>query len=109
MPRPRKPSPQTSAVLLALAQEPSSWSYGYNLCRSLGLKAGTMYPILMRLAERGHVHTAWEREEPSGRPPRHLYRLSPQGAELVKSLRLEEAASGSGAGLTTSAPASAVR
>jgi PadR family transcriptional regulator, regulatory protein PadR len=104
MPRPRKPSPQTTAVLLALAQEPSSWSYGYDLCRSLGLKAGTIYPILIRLAERGHVHTAWERDVPSGRPPRHLYRLSPLGAEFVEGLRHAKAASGGRAGLKTTAP-----
>ena len=87
MRRVRRPSPQTIAVLLALAREPASWSYGYDLCRSLGLKAGTVYPILIRLAERGHVDTAWEEHVPSGRPARHLYRLSLQGAELAAELR----------------------
>jgi DNA-binding PadR family transcriptional regulator len=46
-----------------------------------------MYPILMRLADRGQVETAWEQDPPRGRPPRHLYRLSPAGAELVAALR----------------------
>jgi DNA-binding PadR family transcriptional regulator len=90
MARVRRPSPQTIAVLSALAEEPEIWSYGYGLCRTLDLKAGTVYPILIRLAERGLVQTAWEKEVPAGRPARHLYRLSPQGAELVANLSRTE-------------------
>lgn len=90
MSRIRRPSPQTIAVLSALAEGPESWSYGYELCRSLDLKAGTVYPILIRLAERGLVETAWENEVPMGRPARHLYRLSSGGAELVAELRRKE-------------------
>jgi DNA-binding PadR family transcriptional regulator len=85
--RDRRPSPQTLAVLFALGEEPSGWRHGYELCRSLGLKAGTVYPILIRLAERGQVETAWEEDAPGGRPPRHLYRLSSLGRELVARLR----------------------
>jgi PadR family transcriptional regulator, regulatory protein PadR len=91
MTRSRRPSPQTVAVLDALAAKASDWSHGYELCRSLGLKAGTVYPILMRLAERGYVQTTWEQEVPQGRPPRHLYRLSSAGAEHVRELRGAEA------------------
>jgi PadR family transcriptional regulator, regulatory protein PadR len=87
MTRVRRPSPQTVAVLDALAARASEWSHGYDLCRSLGLKAGTVYPILSRLAERGFVETAWEQDVPQGRPPRHLYRLSAAGAEQVCELR----------------------
>ena len=76
-------------MLKALAEQRSAWSHGYELCGRLGLKAGTIYPILMRLADRGHVETAWEEHPPRGRPPRHLYRLSPAGAELVAELRAE--------------------
>ena len=74
-------------MLLALAELGSDWSYGYELCGRLGLKAGTVYPILMRLADRGQVETAWEEDPPRGRPPRHLYRLAPAGAEVVAELR----------------------
>src|SRR5262245_37147604 len=91
MRHPRRLSPQTVAVLLALADQASRWSHGYDLCRTLGLKAGTVYPILMRLAERGLVETAWEDEPPQGRPPRHLYRLSPAGAEHAREVRGAEA------------------
>jgi PadR family transcriptional regulator PadR len=85
--RRRRLSPQSIAVLSALAEDPARWRHGYDLCRSLGLKAGTVYPILIRLSERGHVETEWEREVPRGRPPRHLYRLSRAGAELAAGLR----------------------
>jgi PadR family transcriptional regulator PadR len=91
MTRVRRPSPQTVAVLDALAAKASDWSHGYDLCRVLGLKAGTVYPILIRLAERGYVDTAWEQDVPQGRPPRHLYRLSAAGAEHVHELRRAEA------------------
>jgi DNA-binding PadR family transcriptional regulator len=87
MRRSRKPTPQTIAVVLALAANPSGWSHGHELCRQLGLKAGTVYPILMRLAERGQVETAWETDPPSGRPARHLYRLSGAGTRLAEELR----------------------
>lgn len=87
MRRTRRLSPQTLAVLHALAEDPARWRHGYDLCRTLGLKAGTVYPILMRLAERGQVDTEWEQDVPAGRPRRHLYRLSPEGAELVDALR----------------------
>jgi PadR family transcriptional regulator, regulatory protein PadR len=87
MRRPRRPTPQTFAIVLALADNPSGWSHGYELCRQLGLKAGTVYPILMRLAERGQLQTAWEADPPSGRAARHLYRLSGNGARFAEELR----------------------
>lgn len=86
MVRERQPSPQTTAVLSALAEAGEGWSHGYDLCRALDLKAGTVYPILIRLAERGYVETSWETDPPRGRPARHLYRLSTAGAELTRTL-----------------------
>jgi PadR family transcriptional regulator PadR len=103
MKRDRRPSPQTAAVLMALAEDPSAWTYGYELCRRLDLKAGTVYPILIRLAERGQVETTWETEPEPGRPPRHLYRLSAKGAEVVRSLRAGEAAREAASSLRTAA------
>jgi hypothetical protein len=38
---------------------------GRPFCRRLDLKAGTVYPILMRVAERGQVETAWETDPPA--------------------------------------------
>lgn len=84
--RSRRPSPQTTAVVLALAQEPSTWRYGYELCRQLGLKPGSLYPILVRLADRSLLETAWDNDVPTGRPPRHLYRLTGAGRALATEL-----------------------
>jgi len=82
MTRPRIPSRQTVAVLRALAADPASWRYGYELGRQVGLKAGSLYPILIRLADRGLLETRWE-TPPPGRPARHLYRLTPAGLDLA--------------------------
>jgi DNA-binding PadR family transcriptional regulator len=73
-------------VLLALADDPTSWRYGYELCQQVGLKAGSMYPILMRLADRGLLETTWETDVPSGRPPRHLYRLTGTGLDVASAV-----------------------
>jgi PadR family transcriptional regulator, regulatory protein PadR len=89
--RSRRPSAQTIAVLLALAEDPAVWRYGYDLCQQLGLKAGSMYPILMRLADRGLLTTAWETDPPPGRPPRHLYRLTGPGLALAADLAMPAA------------------
>jgi PadR family transcriptional regulator, regulatory protein PadR len=80
----RRPSPQTIAVLAALAADPSLWRYGYELGQEVGLKAGSLYPILIRLCERGLLEAAWETEPGPGRPPRHLYRLTDAGAKLAE-------------------------
>jgi PadR family transcriptional regulator PadR len=87
MARSRRPSPQTAAVLQSLLADPESWRYGYELGREVGLKAGSLYPILIRLAERGLLEASWEAaaDEPAGRPPRHLYRLTGEGRELARS------------------------
>jgi PadR family transcriptional regulator, regulatory protein PadR len=84
--RSRRPSPQTTAVVLALAEKPTAWRYGYELCRQLDLKPGSLYPILVRLADRGLLETDWEVDAPTGRPPRHLYRLTGSGRALATEL-----------------------
>lgn len=65
MTRSRRPSAQTTAVVLALAEKPTAWRYGYELCQQLGLKPGSMYPILMRLADRGLLETTWDTDTPA--------------------------------------------
>ena len=85
MQRNRPPSPQTINVLRALAADPARWRYGYDLATEVHLKSGSLYPILVRLADRGLLETSWEPGRGS-RPPRHLYRLSPTGREFVAAL-----------------------
>ncbi|MEO6089907.1 MAG: PadR family transcriptional regulator [Umezawaea sp.] len=80
-----KYSAQTLAVLAALCTAPSDWRHGYDLAKDTGLKSGTLYPILVRLADRGLVEARWEAEQPVGRPRRHLYRLSDGGLAAAQS------------------------
>jgi PadR family transcriptional regulator, regulatory protein PadR len=75
----RRSAQATTAVILALAEQPASWRYGHELCQQLDLKPGRLYRALMRLADRGLLEAAWESEAPAGRPPRHRYRLSGPG------------------------------
>jgi PadR family transcriptional regulator PadR len=76
-------SAQTLQVLDAFLQNPTGWKYGYDISRNTGLKSGTLYPILMRLAERKLLETGWETSE-AGRPARHLYRLTPDGLRFAR-------------------------
>jgi DNA-binding PadR family transcriptional regulator len=84
-------SAQAVRVVELLADEPVRWRFGYEMLRALGLKSGSLYPILMRLADRGLLEARWDQEGPPGRPPRHLYRLTPDGlavaAELAEQAR----------------------
>ena len=75
----REFSPQTLSVLAALYERPSRWQHGYALASTTGLKSGTLYPILIRLADRGLVEACWQEEPQPGRPRRHLYRLTADG------------------------------
>jgi PadR family transcriptional regulator, regulatory protein PadR len=61
-------SAQTLSVLAALCAQPSRWYHGYALAQQTGLKAGTLYPILIRLADRGLVEACWQDEPQPGRP-----------------------------------------
>jgi len=79
-------SPQTTAVMRLLSEAPDRWWHGYDVARRTGLKSGTLYPILMRLAERGLLDAEWEETQPSGRPRRHRYRLTAEGLKVARSL-----------------------
>ena len=81
----RRPSRQTVAVLTAMAADPAEWRYGYELGREVGLKAGSLYPILMRLGDRGLLgeHVGGRT---AGRAARsaHLYRLTADGIAAAR-------------------------
>src|SRR5262245_42137988 len=83
MSRRRALSPQASSVLASLAERPSEWRHGYDLCVELGISSGTLYPLLMRLSDRGLLEASWEPSPPLGRPRRHLYRVTSQGVRAA--------------------------
>ena len=69
----------TAAVLSALTH---GLSYGFEIVDRTGLRAGTVYPVLRRLEERGLVRASWEpasRAHAEGRPPRRHYRVTREG------------------------------
>ena len=84
MTRDRKCSDQTLTLLAALTGQPRVWRHGYDLSGETGLKSGTLYPILMRLSDRGLLDSKWGPHERSGRPPRHMYRLTAQGLAFAR-------------------------
>jgi DNA-binding PadR family transcriptional regulator len=69
---------QTTMVLSEFLRSETEWRYGYDISRETGLKSGTLYPILMRLAEHRMLKTKWETME-EGKPPRHMYKLTTDG------------------------------
>ena len=87
-------SKQTLMLLAALRQSPSRWQYGYALSRETDLMSGTLYPILMRLEQRGWLETRWETPAQNGRPPRHMYRLTASGRACATEALSKARASG---------------
>lgn len=87
---PRRPSPQTRAVLERLLAAPEDWHYGYDIVRDLGIPSGTVYPILMRLHDRDLLETRWEDSPLDGRPRRHMYRLTSQGDAWAKTAVVDQ-------------------
>jgi PadR family transcriptional regulator len=76
-------SRETLRVLEKFVERPTEWRYGYELSRQTGLKSGTLYPILMRLEKCRLLEARWVATE-DGVPPRHTYRLMPNGLELAR-------------------------
>jgi DNA-binding PadR family transcriptional regulator len=92
MPRPPNISAQTRAVLAALLVHSSAWRHGYDLARETGLKSGTLYPLLARLADQGLLEAEWRPSLTPGRPPRHAYRLTAEGVALARAQAAEPGA-----------------
>lgn len=92
MPRTPDTSPQTMRVFQALLSDPAQWRHGYELSKETALASGTLYPILIRLADRELLETRWEPPSRPGRPPRHAYRLTADGAAYARSRLADQAA-----------------
>lgn len=84
MGRPPNASHQARLLLTTMLEQPRAWRYGYELSKATGLASGTLYPLLMRLNDRGFLDSRWQEPERAGRPPRHAYRLSTLGVELAR-------------------------
>src|ERR1700691_4287541 len=91
MTRPANASRQTHRLLSTFASKPRVWRHGYELSKENGLTSGTLYPSLMRLRDQGLLESKWLESEGTGRPPRHLYRLTSQGLALAHRVAPQEA------------------
>jgi PadR family transcriptional regulator, regulatory protein PadR len=87
-------SAQTLSILKALCDQPSAWRHGYSLATQTGLKSGTLYPILIRLADRGLVEAYWQDEPQPGTPRRHMYRVTAAGSAAASAAAEPAARSG---------------
>lgn len=77
----------TARVLQALDE---GLRHGFDIADVTGLRGGTVYPILRRLADEGFVSSSWEPVEigrSEGRPPRKYYRLRAAAQPLVQEAR----------------------
>ncbi len=88
MPGQRDLSYAALIVLKAIGEFPDG-GYGYNLMQTLtkkydwAVKSGTVYPILKRLLEKKYV------KQLEGESRKKMYRITPLGQELLKSLETE--------------------
>jgi len=83
MSRIRRPSQSTLSVLKSLSQAPDGL-HGYAIIKATGLASGTLYPILMRLSERGWLERDWVIDETEAGPPRRLYKLTGPGRAQIE-------------------------
>ena len=61
----------------------NTWLHGYDIIRQTGVRSGTLYPMLIRLEERGFLEATWLEPAEPGRPARHAYRLTQAGRALA--------------------------
>lgn len=95
MRRQRALSPHARTVLTILLEARGTWSHGYDLARAADIKSGTLYPLLIRLAEQGLLEAEWQPAARAGLPPRHAYRLTLAGAQLARNLQTKAMTAGS--------------
>jgi PadR family transcriptional regulator, regulatory protein PadR len=93
--RNRPPSKQMLLLLGSLLARTQEWRHGYDLMKETGLLSGTLYPLLMRMAEQGLVEAEWREPAQLGRPARHAYRLTAAGVTLAREVAGRTAAQAS--------------
>ena len=78
-------------LLEALSAKSQQWRHGYDLMKETGLSSGTLYPLLMRMAEKGLIEAEWREPARPGRPARHAYRLTTAGIALAQAVGTPDA------------------
>ena len=72
-------------VLKVFLDAPHAEISGVEITRQIGIKSGTLYPILIRLEEAGWLESRWEVVDPRhvGRPRRRYYRMTGDGHRVA--------------------------
>lgn len=83
MTRTRRLSTAALKILDSLSRAPDGL-HGYALMKHTQLASGTLYPILMRFADRGWLEKAWDMEGVESGPPRRIYTLTDKGRTALK-------------------------
>ncbi len=83
MTRTRRLSSQALSVLNVLYALRDGWTYGLEIAAATELKSGSLYPLLIRLHERGLLESRWLEPERPGRPARHAYRITAAGRQAL--------------------------
>jgi len=85
---PRRLSDQALSVLDTLqGGGGDAWLYGLEIAAATGLKSGSLYPLLIRLSERGLLESRWLEPERPGRPARHAYKITGAGKAVLREAR----------------------
>jgi PadR family transcriptional regulator, regulatory protein PadR len=73
-------------LLEVLSGAPEEEFYGLELMDQTHLRSGTLYPVLLRLCDRGLVNLRREAIDPrvEGRAPRSYYRITPDGVAFAR-------------------------
>lgn len=96
----RRPSKQMLRLIGAMSARARDWRYGYDLMKETGLLSGTLYPLLMRMADQGLVEAEWRGSDRLGRPPRHVYRLTTDGIAFARTVLSRDAGNAAELALT---------
>jgi hypothetical protein len=66
-------------VLEAMLEDPTAWHYSLGVGASVGVSAGTIYPLFAGLEKSGWLESRWDDRETHGLLRRRLYRLTGTG------------------------------
>ena len=76
-------------VLIEMLKEPEKKHYGNVLRKALDIPSGSLYPMLIRMEEKGYLTSAFEQNPRLKRGERHYYWFTPEGVDYARTLALE--------------------
>ncbi len=80
----------TYATAMVLQALDAGYRYGFEIIEVVGVRSGTVYPLLRRLEEAGVLRSRWEAvrvARSSNRPARKYYELTRHATTLIAQAR----------------------